>query len=180
MPDDESIEIIRTANRRFKGAITFEDDVAKRITALSEGYPYLVQMFGKACVNNANEYGVIKVDNEVLDRVLESIKDGSAFPTLESAYKRAIGDSEGRQMLLHLLAEQEEEQMKFSDDMGTVLLKKIRAGAQELGVDYIDQLIPRLVDKKFGPTLLRMEDRPGVYEFHNPIFRIYVKLRTLR
>lgn len=180
MPNDESIEIIRTANRRFKGAIIFEDEVATRISALSEGYPYLVQMFGKACVNSANEYGVDKVDNEVLDRVLESIKDGSAFPTLESAYKRAIGDSDGRQMLLHLLAEQKEEQMKFSDDMGTVLLKKIRSDAQDLGVDFVDQLIPRLVDKKFGPALLRMEDRPGVYEFHNPIFRIYVKLRTLR
>ncbi len=180
MPEEESIEIIRTANRRFKGAMTFTDGAAKRISDLSEGYPYLVQMFGKACVNAANEIDGSLVDDDVLDSVLDGIKNGSAFPTLESAYQRAIGNSEGRQLLLHLLAEQKEEQMKFSNELGNVVLKKIRAGAQELGVDYMDQLIPRLVDQKFGPILTRVEDRQGVYEFHNPIFRIYVKLRTLR
>lgn len=180
MPKEESIEIIYNANRRFNGELVFERDVAARIADLSEGYPYLVQMFGKACVNAANETAATTVDSSILDHVLDSIKDGSAFPTLESAYQRAIGSSGGRQLLLHLLAEQKEEQMRFSDERGTVVLKTIRGGAQDLGVDYMDQLIPRLVDKKFGPILVRAEDRPGVYEFHNPIFRIYVKLRTLR
>jgi hypothetical protein len=180
MPEEESIEIIRTANRRFKGGMLFDGDVAKKIAILSEGYPYLVQMFGKACVNAANETERKVVDAQVLDEVLVGIKNGSAFPTLESAYLRAIGNSDGRQLLLHLLAEQKEEQLRFSDEIGTVVLKKIRAGAQELGVDHIDQLIPRLVDTKFGPILTRVEDRQGVYEFHNPILRIYVKLRTLR
>jgi hypothetical protein len=179
MPEEESVEIIRTANRLFKGAITFTDHVAKRISDLSEGYPHLVQMFGKACVNSANERGDTLVDDRVLDAVLDGIKNGSAFPTLESAYQRAIGNSEGRQLLLHLLAEQKEEQMMFSNELGNVVLRKIRADAQELGVDYMDQLIPRLVDQKFGPVLNRDEDRQGVYEFHNPIFRIYVKLRAL-
>ena len=48
-----------------------------------------------------------------------------------------------------------------------------------MGVEFVDQLIPRLVDQNYGPALIRLDDRQGVYEFANPVFRIYVKLRSL-
>lgn len=179
MSQNESTEIVRTANRFFQDSMTIDMDVAERIAKLSEGYPYLVQMFGKACVSLANETSATQVTTSMLDEVLARIKNGTAFPTLESAYQRAIGNSQGRQLLLHLLAEQDEDNTLFNDEVGKVVLKETRADAQELGVDHVDQLIPRLVDKKYGPALVRIEDRQGVYEFLNPIFRVYVKLRTL-
>ena len=82
-------------------------------------------------------------------------------------------------MLLHLLAEQDEDNTLFNDEVGKVVLKETRSDAQDLGVDYVDQLIPRLVDSNFGPALVRIEDRPGVYEFLNPILRVYVRMRTI-
>lgn len=179
MPSDESVEIVRTANRRFNGEMEIDVQVADQIAKLSEGYPYLVQMFGKACVSLANEMSAKAVTPEMFGEVLARIKNGTAFPTLESAYQRAIGSSEGRQLLLHLLAEQEEDNTLFNDDVGNVVLKNTRTDAQDLGVEYVDQLIPRLVDRKYGPALVRIEDRKGVYEFLNPIFRVYVRLRTL-
>ena len=108
---------------------------------------------------------------------MDDIKTGKSFPTLERAYQRAIGNSEGRQTLLHLLAEQAEDNTIFDDDVGRVVLKKVRKEAEDWDIQYIDQLIPRLLDENFGPVLKRVPEKPGVYEFVNPVFRLYVRLR---
>lgn len=179
MPAAESRAILYTANDRFGSTLTFHEDVIEGIVKHSEGYPYLAQMFGKACVNAANRLDATDVTRMVFEQVLDDIRQGTAFPTLESQYQRAIGNSDHRQLLLHLLAEQPEENTMFNDEVGRVVLKSVRADAQGLGVEYIDQLMPRLVDSSYGPVLVRLEDRQGVYEFANPVFRIYVKLRRI-
>ena len=179
MPTEEAREILYTANVRFDTSLNLHADVIERIVSLSEGYPYLIQMFGKACVNVANKLQVTNVDKSILDRVLSDIRSGAAFPTLEAQYQRAVGNSEHRQLLLHLLAEQPEDNAKFNDEVGKVVLKSVRADAQGLGVEFVDQQVPRLVDSNYGPVLVRLEDRPGIYEFANPVFRVYVKLRKI-
>ena len=179
MPLGESEAIIIRAAELFQGAINFEPGISSRIAEIAQGYPYFVQLMGKQCVSEANIRGTNVVSHELLDKVLEDLKAGKAFPTLESAYQRAIGGSTGRQMLLHLLAEQPTEQSLFSDEIGRVLLKSSRQVAEELDIQFIDQLIPRLVDKKFGPVLERIEERQGVYEFVNPVLRQYIRLRKI-
>jgi len=57
-------------------------------------------------------------------------------------------------------------------------LKKTRKEADGFDIQYIDQLIPRLVDPKYGPVLERMVENQGIYEFVNPIFRLYAKMRA--
>jgi hypothetical protein len=177
MPPYESEAIIHTAEQLFAGAITFEQGVTQRIVELSKGYPYFTQLLGKECVTHANEVGSGQVTAPVFDRLLDDVRSGRAFPTLEQAYQRAIGDSEGRQILLHLLADQPEDIALYNDDVGKIVLKKARKDADDLDVQYLDQLIPRLVDAKYGPVLRRMGDKPGLYEFVNPVLRLYVNLR---
>ena len=179
MPTDEARAIVFTANERFNNQMFFDGEAIERIVSLSEGYPYLVQMFGKACVNAANKVSAQIVDVKIVDGILNDIRLGTAFPTLETQYQKAIGNSDHRQLLLHLLAEQPEDNAFFNDEVGKVVLRTIRGDAQDLGVEFIDQLMPRLVDQNYGPVLIRLEDRPGVYEFANPIFRVYVKLRHI-
>lgn len=178
MPREEAVGIITTANHRFAGSISFSASATDKIVALAEGYPYLVQMFGKACVNAANKRLATTVDGSIVEEVLDEVRTGTAFPTLEGQYQRAIGNSEHRQTLLHLLAEQPEDKAEFNDAIGRVVLKRIRSDAQDLGVEFIDQLMPRLVDPNYGPVLIRLEEKQGVYEFANPVFRVYVKLRN--
>ncbi len=179
MPLPESEGIIFRAADLFQGAIKFAPDIATRVADLGQGYPYFVQLIGKQCVNEANAMGTNTIDDAVLDKVLEDLRAGKAFPTLESAYQRAIGESEGRQLLLHLLAEQPTEQSLFTDEIGRVVLKKSRQVAEELDIQFIDQLIPRLVEKKYGPVLERVLERQGTYEFVNPVLRQYIKLRRI-
>jgi len=179
MPASESEAIINRASELFKGTILFEPGIAAKIAAIGQGYPYFVQLIGKQCVNEANSTGTTVIDQIVLNKVLDDLQAGKVFPTLESAYQRAIGNSPDRQLLLHLLAEQESEQSLFSDEIGRVVLKASRQDAEGLNIQYIDQLIPRLIEKKYGPVLERIPERQGIYEFVNPVFRQYIKLRRI-
>lgn len=178
MDPAETSQIFSTAERLFKNQITFSPEVVAKISLLSGGYPYLAQLLGKECVSVANQNGTSHVDDAILSRVLDDVKSGAAFPTLESQYQRAIGESPDRKVLLHFLAEQEDRADISSDELGSVLLKRLRQDARDLGIDYVDQLIPRLLDRSFGPALFRLPERQGVYEFVNPIFRLYVRLRN--
>ena len=178
MPRAESEGIIYRAAELFRGTVKFEPGVAARIAEMGHGYPYFVQLIGKQCVNEMNARGSHTVDDSTVDKVIADLKAGSAFPILEQQYQRAIGDSKDRQLLLHLLAEQSTEDTSV-DEIGRVTLKQSRPVAEGLDIQYIDQLVPRLVDEKFGPVLERVEERKGVYEFVNPVLRQYIRLRSL-
>ena len=171
----ESEGIISKAAELFRGRIRFAPGIASKIAELGQGYPYFVQLIGKQCVNEVNKAGTDLVDDQVFDLVVEGLKSGKSFPGLESDYKRAIGDSPGRQLLLHLLAEQATES-SFTDEIGRVVLRNSRATAEELGVQFIDQVLPRLIDPKFGPVLERIDQ--GVYEFKDPVLRQYIRHRA--
>lgn len=178
MVQTESMQILDRAEERFEGQLRFLREVKQKVVELSAGYPYFTQLIGKECVAKANELQTRTVDVTVFDAVLQAIKQGDCFPTLEAAYQRAIGASEDRQLLLHLLADQDEEHTLFDESIGRVLLKKVRRDAEDLDITYVDQLVPRLVDSSYGPALARLDERPGVYEFVSPVFRLYVRLRT--
>src|SRR5258708_37822621 len=107
------------------------------------------------------------------------MKAGRAFPKLESASQLAIGNCKDSHLLLLLLAEQETEQSLFSDESGRIVLKQSRQIAEELNIQFVDQLMPRLVEKRYGPILERVPERQGTYEFVNPVLRQYIKLRQL-
>jgi Cdc6-like AAA superfamily ATPase len=177
MPFGESEEIITRAERLFASRLTFEPSVTRKIAEISQGYPYFVQLLGRECVGQANQMGSIVVDEPIFAKVMDDVRGGRAFPTLERQYQRAIGNSEGRQLLLHLLADQPEDRALYNEEAGKVFLKKIRKDAADLDVQFVDQLIPRLVDSSFGPVLSRVSERQGVYEFVNPVLRLYVNLR---
>jgi hypothetical protein len=170
----ESEGIITKAAELFRGRIRFAPEIAGKIAELGQGYPYFVQLIGKQCVNEVNAAGGDIVDDHIFNLVVEGLKSGKSFPGLEGDYKRAIGGSDGRQVLLHLLAEQATES-SFTDEIGRVILKDSRTVAEAMGVQFVDQVMPRLVEKKFGPVLERIDQ--GVYEFVDPVLRQYIRHR---
>lgn len=176
MPLSESEGIILRAAELFRGTVRFAPGIATKIAELGQGYPYFVQLIGKQCVNEMNARSGDTVDDEIFDAIVAGLKTGKAFPALESAYQRAIGGSDGRQLLLHLLAEQTTD-ASFTDEIGRVVLKNSRTVAEDLGVQFVDQVMPRLVEARYGPVLERIEQ--GVYEFVNPVLRQYIRLRGM-
>jgi hypothetical protein len=179
MEPREVEEIFTTAKILFKGRVDFEQGVIDRVANLCGGYPYFAQLIGKACVEEGNRRGINTVHSLILDSVVEQIGSGKAFPSLERDYKRAIGHSEDRASLLALLAEQEENESIFDASGSSVQLKEIRGVAKDLDVAHLDQNLPRLIDPGYGPVLVKDPDRQGVYEFVDPVFRVYVRLRRI-
>lgn len=177
MPPHEALAIVTRAEQLYKNELRFEPSVRDALATVSEGYPYMVQLLGKQCVKAANELGVNCIDDAVWARVLEDVRTGRAFPTLERQYQDAIGPAEGRQILLHLLAEGSHELTLLNEAGSQVELRSVRSDAADLGVDHIDQLLPRLLDKKYGPVLVNTGR--GKYEFENPVLRVYITLRHL-
>jgi len=180
MDESECYGILNKAEDLFDRKVVFDENVKEQIAKYSEGYPYFVQLFGKSCVEIANARGVKNVSVEILQELFNQIKRGEAFPTLEATYQKAIGSSVDRQTLLHLLAEEDENTREtlFGESDGRVFLRKIRGAAEDFEVKYIDQILPRLIDKKYGPVLMKTRDGQGIYEFTNPVFRLYCRLRN--
>ena len=178
MSPAESEGIINKAEELFKNQISFSQTVKDSIVRFSEGYPYFVQMLGKECVVEANRKDQNVIDESIFAEVLDNIRNGRCFPNIESTYQRAIGNSEDRQLLLHLLADQDEEQTLFNEDVGRVFLRKVRRDAEDFDIKNLDQNLPRLLEKRYGPILEKIDEKPGIYEFSNPIFRLYIRLRN--
>jgi len=178
MNPDETRQIFATAEELFKKKVKFESGVVDHIVELSEGFPYFAQLIGKASVQHGNEIGTNTIDGKIFDEVLQKIREGKSFPSLEQQYQLAIGRSAERAMLLALLAEQKSEATLYDEELGRVVLQRTRAAAQGLGIEYMDQLMPRLVEERYGPALVKGEQR-GIYEFADPVFRAYVKFRKL-
>jgi hypothetical protein len=78
-----------------------------------------------------------------------------------------------------LIAEQKSDVTQYNEEIGSVVFQRTRSTAQGLGIEYIDQLVPRLVEERYGPVLIKTSEQKGVYEFADPVFRAYVKLRRL-
>lgn len=177
MPEPEALAVLDKAEELFQGELTIDPEIKTEIAKASQGYPYFIQMIGKACVNKVSQIGSNIINRNVYTQVLNDIKNGKAFPNLESAYQRAIGTSESRRMLLHLLADLPEQETLFHEDVGRIFLKSVRKDAPDFDVDNVDQNLPRLIDKNYGPVLRRIPEGQGIYEFINPVFRLYVNLR---
>jgi Cdc6-like AAA superfamily ATPase len=150
MSPQETRQIFETAEVLFKGAITFDEDVVDEIVQISEGFPYFAQLIGKACVQYGNEVGTNEIDKKIFAEIMERIRAGKSFPNIEEQDQLAIGKSKERAMLLVLLAEQKSESAHYDEELGRVVLQKTRAAAQGLGIEYIDQLMPRLVEERYG------------------------------
>ncbi|MDR3408319.1 MAG: AAA family ATPase [Methylovirgula sp.] len=179
MSPQETASIFETASLLSGGLLKFTISAVERIADLSEGYPYFAQLMGKACVTEANFRGTNNIDDIVLEAVLDKIRTGRAFPNLESQYQNAIGSSDDRALLLTLFAEQSRDTTEYDASIGRVILKQSRSAALDLGIDYIDQLVPRLIEERYGPVLEKVPGTRGSYEFTDPVFRCYVKLRKV-
>ncbi|MEW6712703.1 MAG: ATP-binding protein, partial [Candidatus Riflebacteria bacterium] len=67
MPQPEAIGVLERAEELYKGEFKFEDNVKTLIASASAGYPYFIQMIGKACVSKASSLGLHTADKVVFD-----------------------------------------------------------------------------------------------------------------
>lgn len=172
----ESMTILNTAEKLYGGSLTIERSVKERVARASSGFPYMVQLLGRALVKIANERGATVLSGDMFAELQRRIASGEAIPTLEQRYKVAVHTSDQRKILLSLLADFALDKDVSGTDLRAVTLVEVRKDAKDLDVDNIDQVVPRLLDARYGPVLKKISN--GTYVFVDPVFCLYVRLRN--
>jgi KAP family P-loop domain len=149
--------------------ITFELDAKMAICRNSGGYPWFVHVIGNAALLAAHENGqrLIKVSD--IESAIKSLAENNFARRFEEVYKKAVGDSESREIVLRLFA-------SWSDlDVPT---SQIYPKAKLLGISNPSQAVRHLTQANCGKILVKASYASGLYMFRNAMFKQYVNLRT--
>jgi hypothetical protein len=168
MSDDELSEIVRIAETSIGDAIRFSEDAGRRLVRLAQGHPYMVHLVGKYALRGAFQNAAAEIAENAIDDALRSIAERGADPVLEGRYKKAVGSSAQREVVLRSLA-----QVRGSDgECWTTDAYKL---ALDSGVDNSSQYVGQLVTDEYGSELVKVRER--YYSFKDSLFAAYVLAR---
>jgi Cdc6-like AAA superfamily ATPase len=168
MSDDELGEIVCIAEKSIEGYIRFAEGATKRLVKLAQGHPYMVHLIGKYALRHAFQASRKEIATEMIDDTLQSIAERGADPVLEGRYKKAVGSSPQREIVLRALAT-----ARGSDgECWTTDAYKI---ALEAGVDNSSQYVGQLVTDEYGAEVEKLRER--YYRFRDSLFAAYVVAR---
>ena len=128
----------------------------------------MVHLIGKYALRHAFRAGRKEIAAEMIDDTLQSIAERGANPVLEGRYKKAVGSSPQREIVLRALAT-----ARGSDgECWTTDAYKI---ALEAGVDNSSQCVGQLVTDEYGAEVEKLRER--YYRFRDSLFAAYVVAR---
>ena len=128
----------------------------------------MVHLVGKYALRRAYNDGVFNIDEDAISRALRSIAERGADPVLEGRYKKAVGSSPQREVVLRALA-----RVRSADgECWTTDAYKI---ALDAGVDNSSQYVGQLVTDEYGAELEKVRER--YYRFRDSLFAAYTLAR---
>ena len=164
MSEDELTEIVRIAEAAIAKHILFSEDATRRLTRLAQGHPYMVHLVGKYALRTEYQNGDSTIFENAIDQALRSIAERGADPVLEGRYKKAVGSSPQREVVLRALA-----QVRGEDgECWTTNAYKI---ALDAGVDNPSQYVGQLVTDEYGAEIETVRER--YYRFKDSLFAAY-------
>lgn len=167
MTDDELTEVIELAEKRIESRITFDDTARIRVLDLAQGHPYMVHLIGKFSLRLAFEEEKNLIDNDLVNRALSEIAARAADPILEGRYKKAVGSSSQREIVLKSMAQVQKD--------GEIHTKDAYPIALEQNVDNSSQYVGQLVLPEYGAEITKVRER--YYRFNDSLFHAYVIAR---
>lgn len=170
MTEGELEEIIDIAEQSINGFIRFTPNARARLVSLAQGHPYMVHLIGKYALRSAYQSNRREIDDHHIDETLKTIAERGADPILEGRYKKAVGSSMHREIVLKSLAEI----MPTSAD-GEVWTRNAYKLALDQGVDNSSQYVGQLVTDDYGAEIEKVRDR--YYRFKDSLFAAYVRAR---
>lgn len=168
MNKKELIAIIKNAEISINNEIKFLDDAVEYLVTLAQGHPYIVHLIGKYSLRTAYKENIKNIDSDLINKTLLSIAQSNADPILEGRYKKAVGTSQQREIVLKTFANTE-----TSD--GEIFTKDTYKQAIDKGVDNPSQYVGQLVVSDYGEELVKV--RESYYRFKDSLFKAYVKAR---
>lgn len=171
MSDSELVEIVRIAESTIDDFIKFDDEADRRLVELAQGHPYMVHLVGKYALRRVYQAGGKQVTGTEINDTLRSIASSGADPVLEGRYRKAVGSSPQREIVLRSMATV----MSGDGESWTTDAYKI---ALDAGVDNASQYVGQLVTDEYGAEIEKARER--YYRFRDSLFAAYVLARPRR
>jgi Cdc6-like AAA superfamily ATPase len=171
MSPEEITEIINNAELAIDHAITFDEAAKARLVSLSQGHPYMTHLIGKYALRDALQNNAAVVTAESIESTVRSMAERGADPVLEGRYKKAVGASVHREVVLKSLAETQDQ------EDGEVRTNNAYKIAIDKGVDNPSQYVGQLTGVEVGAEVEKVRER--VYRFKDSLFAAYVRLRPM-
>ena len=103
----------------------------------------------------------------MIDETMRSIAERQSDPVLEGRYRKAVGSSEQREIVLKAFASE------FAD--GEVQTTNAYKVAIDQGVENGSQYVGQLVTPEYGGEIVKVRER--WYRFRDSLFAAYVRAR---
>jgi len=167
MSKSELMQIINNAEHKVNNEISFSRNSKMLIAEMSEEFPYFTHLMGQKCIIEAFELGKNNIDKKDVESVSEKISGGKLRTNYEDIYHDAVKQSEDREILLKLFAEEDSNEISTSDVYGE---------AKEMGMSNPSQLMKELTGGEGEEGVLK-KVRPRYYRFTDPVFKVYARKR---
>lgn len=171
VPKMEPVElkaIINRAVHKISKKMDFARDAEEEIVIRANGFPYFVHLFGKNSLKQSLSLGEEIVSKETVNNVFNELASGRLNTIYDEIYHSAVKNSPQREILLRLFSESIAEEINTDDVYRT---------AKELGISNPSQLMKELTTPDSHESVL-IKVREGCFKFHDPVFKIYSKIRS--
>jgi Cdc6-like AAA superfamily ATPase len=167
MDDSELVKIINNAEHKVNNRIYFTRDAKSEIASMSEGFPYFTHLIGQEAMMESFKRGRSEINMENINKINNQISKGKLSTNYEGLYHDSVKQSEHREILLKLFAEED------SDEIHT---ERVYEEAKEMGMSNPSQLMKELTGGEDGSGVLK-KVRPRYYRFTDPVFKVYARKR---
>jgi len=167
MNDFELEQIINVAETTINKEITFNSDAKTKMIIAAKGLPYHIHLIGKEALEYALEHDLTEIKEEIITECEESIISGNSNSIYRESYN-LICNTAARELMLRFIAKEQDNYVRIED-----LYSKLKTIGVEKPSNYLEELTSS-VDK--APTIKIVRD--NMCRFIDPLFRLYVNLRT--
>ncbi|MGK9167234.1 hypothetical protein KXR53_13100 [Inquilinus limosus] len=170
MSRDELLEIFANAHRVLeKDGIKFSNEAQEWVIGVARGHPYYVHLLGKHSLIKAVTQKASIVSIEMAQQALTEIAIKGTARIQETTYKKAIGHSYIRELIVKTFASFEDEEINT-----TAAYSKI-SSARPMDVSAISVYVGQLVSEKYGSVFEKTRERH--YRFKDSLFKAYASAR---
>lgn len=162
---EELKEIVIKTQDIINNKITLSSDALNLLAKLANGHPYIIHLIGQEAFVNAFDKKIDIVQECDIYKAIKNIADSSKDPLLEGRYRKAVGSSKQREIVLKCLADSR-------DDNGECFTTKAYKMALDKDVENSSQYIGQLVANEYGAEVEKVRDK--YYRFKDPLFHSYV------
>lgn len=169
MTDAELGLIFEQVHEDLDREYIFSEPAIDYIVRCASGHPYIVHLVGRqALISNVRARKNVITEDDARSAVRELASPGSSIP-LELAYRKAVGSSKPRELILRRFAKEVDEPIRTTEIYDDL------ARTNGMEKETISVYVGHLCSPAYGSVMRNSGSR--YYRFSNSVFKAYVNAR---